>query len=138
MDAMTGENGIVQIILSGTTYTALDGVTEVDPDLSRDFYPTTVQGDQSKSYAVSLPDFACDFTVLISATDQTPFIISDGTARTATIKLDRSAPSTASHQFRGPMFFTIKGKQPVLGLIEYTLSAKAQSPGVKYYFADGT
>lgn len=135
-ESMTGENGIVLVILSGTTYTEIVGLTEVDVDEGREYYPDTIQGNTSKSAKPGLPDFSATLAGLVDATDDLIYSIADGVARTATIKLDRSAATTASHQWRGKVFFDIKTKAPVEGLISVEVACRAQAPGVQKFFAD--
>lgn len=135
-EAMTGDNGILSVVLSGTTETEIVGLTEVDVDTSRDKYPSTVMGNTSKSAKVGLPNFAGTISGLVDANSSNVFLLNDGVAKTFTLKLDRSAPSTASHQWRGSAFFDVKTKAPVEGIVSCEVTITAQNPGVDYAFSD--
>lgn len=134
MSYMTGNNGKVEVILSGTTYTEIVGITQVDVDTSRDKYPSTVMGDTSKSNNVGLPNFAATIAGLVPADSSTAFQLNDGAAKQARIWLDRSAASTQSHRWQGSMLFDIKTSSPVEGNVTVELSVVGQSPGVSYTF----
>lgn len=134
MSYMTGYNGKVEVILSGTTYTEVVGLTQIDVDTSRDKYPATVMGDTAKSNNVGLANFAATISGLVPSDSSAIYQLNDGVAKQGRIWLDRSAASTQSHRWQGSMLFDIKTSSPVEGNISVELTVVGQSPGVTYTF----
>lgn len=134
MSYMTGGNGKLEVILSGTTYTEIVGITQIDVDTSRDKFPATVMGDGSKSNNVGLPNFAATLAGLVPSDSNNAYLLNDGAAKQARIWLDRSAASTQSHRWQGSMLFDVKTSSPVEGNVTVEMSAVGQSPGVAYTF----